>query len=640
MTNESFTDSTKNIISSILEHGIGEIKDIVGSKLLEYQVEEYRRSKFVKSLLYTLRPVELEKIYEPISIMDSIGQKIKIESVGDLFESSEYITLIGDAGSGKSTLIKYLTLKIIRESKQLPITFELRYLNLQNNVQNSNYSFSNIHNYLIENIIKANKIKNHVPAIERLLNSGKLIIFLDGFDELKKELRGVILKEIDSFIKKYPKNKYILTSRPSSNAESIPLFHTFNILPLSDNGVIKFIKKQLIKDELKTKIIKTITDKKNIQYFYLLNNPLLLSLFILTYQINSNLPERKSSFYRQVFEALFTRHDSVSKLGFDREKLCNLNKEKYGSILEQFSIISLFERNFAFEESYFQDKLGKIRENEKDYGLYEIDNLIEDLVVSIGIIQKDSIYYLFPHKSIQEYFAALFIKNMETPSLKEKAYQKIIENGLINEINFLGLCRELDYYNMSKYFTLPILQHFIQILELAPIFKPKTGMIKVDSSQREITIWKVFNHFFDTIEATVAVNESGYNIILNDFIQNSYHKSEKLNLFQFLLQPTNLTNWVGYNFEESMNSLEEYLRFTGKENVIDLSHILNAFEESHNLTGTYNIGSYDTWNYLHHKTELRNFTVNLIQEIFDKIEKISDQLHDFDERNDTILDLL
>ncbi len=647
MLPKQFTELIDKLIFSTLNRGVEEFQEIIGNKLLEYQTQEYRRSKFVKSLLYTLKPVELEKIYVPISINDHRGKEIKIDSIGSLLSSSNYVTLIGDAGSGKSTLIKYLFLNIIKEGSYIPINFELRYLNYSNTNFITETNTSRIHGYLVENIIKASKIKNYDSSIERLLNSGKLIIFFDGLDELKKSLRSEILKEIDSFVKKYPNNSYVLTSRPSSNAESLPLFYTFEISPLNEKQIKELIKRQIIEEELKQKIIDSISNKKNVQYIYLLNNPLLLTLFILTYQINSNLPEKKSSYYRQVFDALFTRHDSISKLGFDREKLCGLEKEKYESILEQFSIITFFERRFAFEEDYFIEILKRIRASDNDFSAYEIGDLIEDLTVSIGIIQKDGLYYVFPHRSLQEYFAVLFIKKMEKKSLKEKAYLKIFERGLVNELNFLSLCRELDFYNMTKYFTVPHLEKFVYIFKLDEIFRLYDHSIKMTSEERkkvvdkrEKTIWEVFNHFFDKIEVRIVPDEYNLHVVLEDFIMNSYKKSENYHLFQFLLQPTNLSGWIGLSLEEDLNSIGEFLTLEKGNNTSDITKTSVLFEEVQDLCGTYNIENYQTWKYLCERTIIRGFTVDLIQEICDKVTKMKKQLSDFDQKNDSILELL
>ena len=46
-----------------------------------------------------------------------------------LFSKNSKITIIGSAGSGKSTIVKYLFLNCIEEKDYIPIKIELRYLN-------------------------------------------------------------------------------------------------------------------------------------------------------------------------------------------------------------------------------------------------------------------------------------------------------------------------------------------------------------------------------------------------------------------------------------------------------------------------------------------------------------------------------
>ncbi|MEE1974361.1 hypothetical protein, partial [Maribacter flavus] len=78
---------------------------------------------------------------------------------------------------------------------------------------------------------------------------------------------------------------------------------------------------------------------------------------------------------------------------------------------------------------------------------YTIENLIYDLRTSISILILDGFEYMFPHRSMQEYFTALFINKLPTTK-KNKAYNNLSsvleESSADHSFNFWSLCYELD----------------------------------------------------------------------------------------------------------------------------------------------------------------------------------------------------
>ena len=120
---------------------------------------------------------------------------------------------------GKSTLIKHLFLSSIIEKFAIPILIELRYLN---------DFLTSIEDFIKENIFE-NKLSHSNGILNRLLKKGKFVFFLDGFDEIESNIKSQTIKELNTFINKYGKNKFVLTSRPFTNIEFLPLFHNCKI---------------------------------------------------------------------------------------------------------------------------------------------------------------------------------------------------------------------------------------------------------------------------------------------------------------------------------------------------------------------------------------------------------------------------
>ena len=306
------------------------------------------------------------------------------------------------------------------------------------------------------------------------MKSGDFVFFLDGYDEITSLKKEKLTKEIDDLVKLYNKNYYLLTSRPYTEIDLLPLFHNFEVCELSDEDINQFIAKQIPagEKELQEKIIEAINSPENSAYKTFLSNPLLLSMFILTFQSYSSIPQKRSAFYSQVFDALFSVHDSMSKLAFVREKQSGLSKEQIIEVLELFSFISYFEQKFIFTNLYLNEKLDVIKEKKKSIEFIN-QKLISDLQVAIGIINQDGTEYTFPHRSLQEYFTATYIASLRSIENKKIVYKKIVKSlmkdqgfGMNSKDNFHLLLSELDEDGVIKYGLLPFFEDYLNKIDL------------------------------------------------------------------------------------------------------------------------------------------------------------------------------
>lgn len=458
-------EKLSSIIGKNIDRAIENIEFVMNNNILEYLSEEYNRNIHKQTLLHRAYPVNLFDIYQPLFIVPSqywrrntSKSKISTASIQELFKEHQYITLKGTAGSGKSTIVKYLFVNAIQTKYKIPIKIELRYLN--------DYK-GNIISFIQDKIFKFQGLTNSDNITEKLMQSGDFIFFLDGYDEIISTKKQQITKDIDDLVKRYNRNNYMLTSRPFTDIEMLPLFYNYDVCDLSDDDIDEFIIKQIPKrdEELCKKIIEAVHNQENKDYKTFLSNPLLLSMFILTFQSYSNIPQKRSDFYNQVFETLFSLHDSISKMAFVREKQSGLSKENIIEILRLFSFLSYFDEKFTFSLQYIEDKLQLIKSKKKIS--FENQKLMQDFQVAIGIITQEGTEYTYPHRSLQEYFAASYIASLSEYN-KEKIYKKIYKT-FIKETkwknreydNFYLLLSELDKRSIINYTIIPFLSDAI-----------------------------------------------------------------------------------------------------------------------------------------------------------------------------------
>lgn len=270
ISKEIIEKKTAGLIGSLIGILGKEIQQFVGNRILEYQVEEYNRNYYTKTLLHRVQPKALAEIYQPLYIKPYTNyssrkgsgngaERIATSSVSELFALNQFITIIGSAGSGKSTMIKHLFINSIDTNYKIPIKVELRYLN--------DYNDSLIQ-YVKDRVFKLNKLAKEDRIIERLMGAGKFIVFLDGYDELNSTRKEAVTKEIDDLVKRYNKNSFLLSTRPYTDVDLLPLFCNYKVCDLSKQEIKEFIHKQIPTDEkeLDEKIVAAIESPENEAY--------------------------------------------------------------------------------------------------------------------------------------------------------------------------------------------------------------------------------------------------------------------------------------------------------------------------------------------------------------------------------------
>lgn len=475
---DAFVSAMEKQVPILYKDVKSEWKQFIKTDIKTYLNKQKDKYSKIKTLLHT-QPTYLYDIYYHLYLCTSRNaiipenQLVSTEELTPLFQVSKYLVVQGDAGSGKSTLIKHFVLCSIYENIGIPILIELRYLN---DAECTLIEY--IKNKIFENLIAQNS-----KILDRLMNQGKFVIFLDGFDELKSEKKQQILEQINDFVNKYIECNYIITSRTYSDIQHLPLFHNYWIQPLFNSKrdtthIAGFIRKQFKSNdnELSDKIITSIEKHINADYtkkqnyiISFLSNPLLLILYIITYKHNASIPEKKYVYYRRVIDSLFFEHDSVNKLGFERQSQCNLSKEQYEEVLRVFCLISYLEGDVDWDLDLLTGYLNRTKEFMPSIH-FDQKSFIHDMKTTYNLWIDDEGQLSFIHRSIQEFYTASYIKKA-SESQKDKLYKllsnKSTDRFVKSEIqNLLCLCEEMDEIGFAKYYGIPILDDLIRTLDV------------------------------------------------------------------------------------------------------------------------------------------------------------------------------
>ena len=443
-------------LNRFLDNLTDEVKQALSHSLQIYTKNWYEKTSKVKTFIYREGSVDFRSIYFPLALIYNKRRVTVPDKVERLFSASNYLTILGHAGSGKTMLMRHCFLSILESRTHMPIIIELRDLNRFN---------GGLYEY-ISNFVFNMKLAANEQIMNRLMDSGEFVFFFDGYDELSLDSKEERTKQIGDFVDRFPNNFYMLTSRPDAEAETLTRFENYHISPLSAAQIQAFVHQQmaLIPDgaAMEEKMLKAIqTADESIAAY--LSNPLLLSMFILTFGYHPTIPSKKTEFYFNVFDTLYTKHDSVTKGGgFAHDKACKLERYQYIKVLQWFCYRTYFKQNYLFSRSLLQAELTDIRER-LGYD-YDNDKLIYDLTVAISILVQDGLDYIFPHRSMQEYFTAQLIAGLPEQVRIRKVYGNDWFASSVNQ-NLWSLCEEINGYEFKKNFIAAHLNKLVSTIE-------------------------------------------------------------------------------------------------------------------------------------------------------------------------------
>jgi NACHT domain len=364
-----------------------------------------KRYSQTRSFLIRDESIDLLKFYVPLGVRK--GEEFTPPTLMHTFidENKRLVIITGTGGSGKSMMMKYLFLNTIKWKLKVPVFVELRDLN------ESKESLIQ----LIKSTLTSNKFNFGDEYIEKALKAGLFAIFLDGYDEVSTAKRNQVANEINAFTKHYDKNYVVISSRPDLEFAGWHQFNIYQILPLTLEQACHLVAKVPGDHALKTKFIKDLKEKLFAEHQSFLSNPLLLSIMLLTYKDNAEIPKKLSIFYQQAYEALFNRHDAL-KGTWQREHLTDLDIQDFAKVFSAFSVITYGKDSTNFSRSDAIDVLKKSKQLKNID--FKPESYLHDANKAVCLLIDDGSDLSFSHRSFQEYFTARFI--LESDPIKQE----------------------------------------------------------------------------------------------------------------------------------------------------------------------------------------------------------------------------
>jgi archaellum biogenesis ATPase FlaH len=493
----------KNYIEKLFNKILNKYLALIGENFIDTHIFYFKENK-----------VKLLDFYYPLKCFKE-EKEIYFSSPIQELNSDNFILIEGGAGFGKSTIMKYTFLNCLKEAEKIPIFISLHELNdfisnqsieVRHDINNvltntANFSIKNlgdtniIEKFLYNKILRFNNYNlENESFIKFALNNGLFLLIFDGFDEIVSSSHMKVQNDLESFQYIYPKNHCIITSRPGSKLNRIGVIKRFRVDTLSYDDVFKFINLLNPKNPSRSnKIKQSLKSSSSIHYKALLKNPLLLSMFVLTYEHYPEIPKKRSEFYGNVFNTLYGIHKTRQGLT-SIERKSKLDRSLYEKVLSAISYIFYMKNMYTLDEISLVGALTRVNNENILKVDFKEEDLLYDLTTSISILIIDGNEIHYPHRSIQEYFTALFISSLHIDSDKSRAYERL-RNEKITKItdnlsNLYDLLVELDPYGVKKYFAIDAISEFLNF------FKDEFGPDQITA-------------FIDTFDFYITINDEG-----------------------------------------------------------------------------------------------------------------------------------
>lgn len=323
----------------------------------------------------------------------------------------------GPPGSGKSILLKHLAFSYadgtlpLRE-QPIAILWELKELN---------YSQKSLEQHLVEDL-EQKGFPNAERFVSQGLRRGRVMLLLDGLDEVNSEERPRVVREIWDLLKKLDsdRSRVIITCRTAIYKPEFDdrVDRTLKVVEFNQWEIRKFLRSwrdNMPEGKSVEQLMKKLQESDS-QIMTLAGNPLMLAIiaYLYTTENSFELPRSRAQFYERATETLNQDNDYEA-----------IDKR---SVLQDLALYFQDNANSQEQDDRSVDRLQVFERVKKQLGALglapdkDVKKLLNEIMERSGLLLRidGGDRYQFAHFTLQEFFAAAALSEEELLDRFEK----------------------------------------------------------------------------------------------------------------------------------------------------------------------------------------------------------------------------
>lgn len=330
------------------------------------------------------------------------------------------LVVLGKPGAGKTTFLKRITTQCITGQifpQQVPVFVTLKQFT-------ETKQQPDLFDYIAQQWSE-NGVDNADALLELLLNQGRVLLLLDGLDEVSQTDSTRVVDDIRRFSERFHRNQFIVTCRIAAKEFTLEHFTEVEVADFDDQQIAVFVTKWFaLKDPTKTEhFLRQF--KKNPGVQQLATNPLLLTLLCWWFEDSGDFSENRSELYEAGIFVLLKKWDAKRNIERDQayKRLSHKRKE---DMLSQIAWKTFKAGNYFFKQKdlerqirAFIESVSGTRTEEQEL---ELDSaaVLKSIEAQHGLlVERAWGIYSFSHLTFHEYFTARKIATSCNPYSSE-----------------------------------------------------------------------------------------------------------------------------------------------------------------------------------------------------------------------------